>query len=317
MPNRPLFDARWTLVAALAFGVGAGFGPTPAKAQLALPGAVAPSEEGAIAEGVHTGGGQSGATGAKKKRVAHTGGGGADPDAAAGAAVAPKPPSEDMIAGKPLYLDGSRSSIEFTRFAGETRISKLTLMGDRISKSGETCRVEAPAASLKLVQRDGDQGVRRYLVDYPACPFSFDVLDGAVLVSAEHGACSIAASDCRIDPNGLWGQGNAEFDPKNAKDMLSRRARVEKTIRADFKTLYAKNKKDKPLRSLLVREQAGFSARREEICRNYAQEADFGYCALRVTEAHALKLGTELAEGVKRPPDLPLEEPRKKGRIGK
>lgn len=316
MPNRRPFGPCRGRAARLALGVGLGLwlAPALALAQLALPGAVAPSGEGAIAEGVQSGGG---ASGAKKKHVAHTGGG-ADPDAAAGPAVAPKPPSEDTIAGKPLYLDGARSSVEFLRVGGETKISKLTLVGDRISKSGETCRVEAPAAALKLTPRDGDQGLRRYQVDYPACPFSFDVLDGAVLVSTGNGACTIAASDCRIDPNGLWGMGNAEFDPKNAKDMLNRRARVDKTIRADFKALYAKNKKDKPLRSLLVGEEAGFSARREETCRNYAQEADFGYCALRVTEAHALKLGTELAQGIKRPADLPLEEPKKKiRRVGK
>jgi len=313
MPNRCSLGPSRGRVAGLALGLGVGLWLAPALAQLALPGAVAPSGEGAIAEGVQSGGG---APHAKKKRV-HTGGD-SDPDAAAGSAVAPKPPSEDTIAGKPLFLDGARSSVEFLRTGGETKISKLTLVGDRISKSGETCRVEAPAAALKLTPRDGDPGLRRYQLDYPACPFSFDVLEGAVLVSNEKGACIVAASDCRIDPNGLWGMGKAEFDPKNAPDMLSRRARVDKTIRADFKALYAKNKKDKPLRNMLVGEEAGFSARREEICRNYAQEADFGYCALRVTEAHALKLGTELAQGVKRPADLPLEEPKKKiRRVGK
>jgi hypothetical protein len=293
---------------AATLGLLAALAAEPAAAQLALPGAVAPSSEGSVAEGV-----QPGAAVKKKRHV----GGESGADAGAGPAVAPKPPSEDTIAGKPLYLDGTRSAIEFTRAGGDTKIAKLTLVGDRISKSGESCKVEAPAASLKLSVKEGDPGVRRYQVDYAACSFSFDVLDGAVLVMADNGACSITASDCRVDPNGLWGMGNAEFDPKNAKDMLSRRARVEKTVRADFRSLYQRNQKDKSLRSLLVREQAGFSAQREEICRNYTQEADFGYCALRVTEAHALKLGTELAHGVKRPANLAAEEPKKVKRIGR
>jgi len=277
-----------------------------ARAQLALPGAAAPSDAGAVAPEA-----QSEETAVRKRRAAAG-------EGEAGPAVAPKPPSEDSIAEKPLFLDGSRGRMEFQRTAGETRLVKLTLAGDRLSRSGESCSVEAPAAQLKLAPRDGDAGVRRYLVNFTDCPFSLDVLDGAVLVSTEKGACTIAASDCRVDPNGLWGMGGAEFDPKNAKDMLNMRARVEKTVRADFRALYDKNKKDRPLRAYLVREQAGFSSRREEICRNYAQEADFGYCALRVTEARALKLGTEVAKGVKLPAGLAQQEPpAKEKRIGK
>jgi hypothetical protein len=277
-----------------------------ARAQLALPGAAAPSVEGTVAPEA-----QSEETAIRKRRAASG-------DGAAGPAVAPKPPSEDSIAGKPLYLDGNRGALAFERAGGETRLAKLTLAGDRISRSGESCTVEAPAATVKLVPRDGDPGVRRYHVDYADCPFSFDVLDGAVLIAAEKGACSIAAADCRVDPNGLWGMGAAEFDPKNAKEMLNLRARVEKTIHADFRALYDKNKKDRALRAYLVREQAGFSAQRGEICRNYAQEADFGYCALRVTEARALKLGTQLAKGVKLPAGLAQQEPPvKEKRIGR
>ena len=168
-----------------------------------------------------------------------------------------------------------------------------------MSRSGDSCRVDVSETPLKLTPREGDAGLRRYRVEFPACPFSFDVLDGAILVSNEGGACEIKAADCRVDPTGLWGE--KDFDEKRGKQMLDTRARVEKTVRADFRELYVKNKKDKPLRKLLVREQAGFSSRREEICRNYLQEADYGYCALRVTEARALTLGTQLAEGVKRP----------------
>jgi hypothetical protein len=293
--------------AAAGFALAAFLGLYPAaRAQLALPGAAAPANEGAVAPEA-----QSEETAVRKRRAASGEGVG-------GPAVAPKPPSEDSIAGKPLYLDGSRGVLEFERAGGETRLVKLTLAGDRMSRSGESCSVEAPTAKLKLVPRDGDPGLRRYQVDYPDCPFSLDVLDGAVLVSTEKGACSIAASDCRVDPNGLWGMGGAEFDPKNAKEMLNLRARVEKTIHADFRALYDKNKKDRPLRAYLVREQAGFSGKREEICRAYAQEADFGYCALRVTEARALSLGTQLAKGVKLPAGLAQQEPPvKEKRIGR
>jgi hypothetical protein len=295
MSNRWFLRPIWRCAAICAL-LAAATPPDAAKAQLALPGAVAPSTEGSVAEGVTS-------LGPKKKRIGGE-------DGVAGPAIAPKPPGEDSIAGKPLYLDGVRSVAEFQRSGGETRLSRLTLVGDRISRSGETCRVEATEDSLKLTARESQDGLRRYQVQYSACPFSFEVLEGAVLVTKESGACAMIEADCRVDPNGLWGMGESEFDPKTAKDMLSRRARVEKTLRADFRALYEKVNKDKALRRILLEEQAGFSARREEICRNYAQEADFGYCALRVTEAHALKLGTELAKGVKRPADLAAEASR-------
>ncbi|HEY8071478.1 MAG TPA: hypothetical protein VIE47_05875 [Methylocystis sp.] len=280
-----------------------GQGPI-ARAQISLPGAVAPEAEGAVAEGV-----RHPAAKPAHKRAA----GDAEEQAAAGPAIAPKSPTDDAIVGKLLYQDGERSIVEFQRIGGETRLSRLTLTGDRMSRSGDSCRVDVSETPLKLTPREGDAGLRRYRVEFPACPFSFDVLDGAILVSNEGGACEIKAADCRVDPTGLWGE--KDFDEKRGKQMLNTRARVEKTVRADFRELYVKNKKDKPLRKLLVREQAGFSSRREEICRNYLQEADFGYCALRVTEARALTLGTQLAEGIKRPADMPAEEaPRKKGR---
>jgi hypothetical protein len=282
-----------------------GQGPI-ARAQISLPGAVAPEPEGAVAEGVT----HPAAKPARKRARA----GDAEEQAAAGPAIAPKPPTDDAIVGKPLYQDGERSIVEFQRVGGETRLSRLTLTGDRMSRSGDSCRVDVSETPLKLTPREGDSGLRRYRVEVPACPFSFDVLDGAILVSNEGGACEIKAADCRVDPTGLWGE--KDFDEKRGKQMLGTRARVEKTVRADFRELYVKNKKDKPLRKLLVREQAGFSSRREEICRNYVQEADYGYCALRVTEARALTLGTQLAEGIKRPPGLndDDEAPRKKGR---
>lgn len=253
----------------------------PARAQFALPGAIAPAPAGSVAAPAETG----------KSRP--RGQGNVTP-------AAPKLPSEDTIVGRSLYLDGSRSSIELQRQGGVLEIAKLSLSGDRLSRSGETCNIEVAETPLKLQQSEAPSGLRAYAVDFPACPFSFEALDGAILVSNERGACELVKADCRADPNGLWGMGAAEFDPKRANDMLTLRARTEQTMRNGFKALYEKNKNDKALRNELVREQAGFSARREEICRSYVSEAEFGYCALRVTEARALALGTQLAKGAKK-----------------
>lgn len=272
------------------------FSPNLALAQLALPGAVAPAPVGTVDSPTP-----------KKKRVGAPVGEGGD-ESSRGPAIAPKLPSEDTIVGKPLHLDGNRSTIEFSRSGTDLQVAKLTLTGDRMSRSGESCRIEVSGTPLKVTPRESDVGLHRYQVGFPACSFSFDALDGAILVTNEGKACELKEADCRTDPEGLWGVGAAEFDPKTSKDMLGTRARVEKTMRSNFRSLYDRNKGDKPLRKLIVQEQAGFSSVREEICRDYAQEPEYGYCALRVTEARTIGLGNQLAHGVKRPPGLAAAE---------
>ncbi|UZX10728.1 hypothetical protein OGR47_12495 [Methylocystis sp. MJC1] len=260
---------------------------TPAGAQLALPGAVAPTPEGTLTS-----------PGGKPKKKLSSG----EMGQARGPVVMPKAPSEDTIVGKTLQLDGVGSAIEFSRIGSDLEVAKLTLSGDRLSRSGEECRVEIAGMPLKLTRRDSGSGLRRYqLLSLPACPFTLDVLDGAILVTNEGKACEIREADCRADPSGLWGMAETEFDPKKAEDMLGARAKVEKDVRADFRELYERNKKDKLVRSFVVKEQAGFSSWREEVCRSYAKESDFGYCALRLTEARTIALGAQLASGVKLP----------------
>ncbi|WP_424362784.1 hypothetical protein [Methylocystis parvus] len=221
--------------------------------------------------------------------------------AARGPIVMPKAPSEDTIVGKTLKLDGAGSAIEFSRAGTELQVAKLTLSGDRLSRSGEECRVDVAGMPLKLTPQNSGSGLRRYQINFPACPFTLDVLDGAVLVTNEGKACEIKVADCRADPSGLWGMAESEFDPKKAEEMLGARAKVEKNVRADFRELYQRNSKDKLVRNFVVKEQAGFSSWREEVCRNYAKESDFGYCALRLTEARTIVLGAQLAGGVKLP----------------
>jgi len=266
-------------------------GVAPARAQLMLPGAVAPSPQGTVASP-----GQS-----KKRSV------GGEMGAAAGPAIMPKAPAEDAIVGKILKHDGEGSAIEFSRADADLQVAKLTLVGDNLRRSGEACRVEVSGMPLKLTALESDNGLRRYQIGFPACSFTFDVLDGAILVTNEGKACELKEAGCRADPEGLWGMGADEIDPKKGEEMLGSRARVEKTVRSNFRTLYDRNKKEKAIRSFLVKEQAGFSSWREEVCRSYAREPDFGYCALRLTEARAIALGAQLASGVKLPPGVAEE----------
>jgi hypothetical protein len=259
--------------------------PSP-RAQLALPGAVEPTPEGTVASPGKP----------KKKRVSS-----GEMGQSRGAVVMAKAPSEDSILDKTLKLDGSLSAIQFSRPDSELAVEKLTLVGDRLSRSGEECRVEVSGMPMKLTVRESGAGLRRYQIAFPACPFTFDVLDGAILATNEGKACEIKEADCRADPSGLWGMGETDFDPKKADEMLGARAKVEKTVRGNFRALYDRNKKDQALAEFIVREQAGFSSWREEVCRSYAKESEFGYCALRLTEARAIALSAQLAGGVKLP----------------
>jgi hypothetical protein len=261
----------------------------PASAQLALPGAVAPAPEGTVA---------SPAAPRPRKKVSSSG----EMGSARGPIVMPKAPSEDTILGKTLKLDGNGSAIEFSKSGDDLQVAKLTLSGDRRSRSGELCKVDVAGMPLKLTASGSGSGLRRYqLASFPACPFTLDVLDGAILVTNDDKACEIKEADCRADPSGLWGMPETDFDPKKAEEMLGARAKVEKTVRSDFRALYDRNKADKNVRNFVVKEQAGFSSWREEVCRSYAKESDFGYCALRLTEARVIALGAQLAGGVKLP----------------
>ncbi len=253
---------------------------------MALPGAVEPTPEGTVT-----------APARPKKRLSSGGMG-----AARGPVVMPKAPSEDTVLGKTLKLDGNGSSIELARNGSDLQAVKLTLVGDRLSRSGEACKIDISGLPLKLTPSDSGAGLRRYqIASLSACPFTLDVLDGAILVTNDGKACEIKEADCRSDPSGLWGTPETDFDPKKAEEMLGARANVEKTVRSDFRALYDCNSKDKLVRGFVVKEQAGFSSWREEVCRSYAKESDFGYCALRLTEARVIALGAQLAGGVKLP----------------
>ncbi|MGZ9116809.1 MAG: hypothetical protein ACXW3V_07695 [Methylocystis sp.] len=80
-------------------------GIAPARAQLVLPGAVAPTPEGTVASP------------AKKRRV------GGEMGAAAGPAIMPKAPAEDAIVGKIIKRDGEGSAIEFSRAGADLQVA--------------------------------------------------------------------------------------------------------------------------------------------------------------------------------------------------
>jgi hypothetical protein len=220
-----------------------------------------------------------------------------------------RPPSEDAVVGRTLLRNGTTGMLVIERVGKDLRVQKLALTGDQISKPNEHCRVEVSGTPLSLTSEGKPTGLSRYKLALEICPFSFDVLDGAVLASNGGKICEFKAADCQVDPAGLWGPRPGEFGPERIKEFERERAHAETTVRADFRALLAAAGKDKQQTKTLASQQAGFSSEREEKCRTYAGEDVHGFCALRFTEARAIALGAQLA-GVEEVKPKPVQ-PRK------
>ena len=201
-----------------------------------------------------------------------------------------KLPAEEAVIGRDLALNGARGRIEFARSADGLSITRLTLDGDQISKPDDNCRVDVVAGSPIGTKSLGHPlGMNRYQVALEACPFSFDVLDGAILVNPVPQACVMKAADCKVDPAGLWGPRAASLGAERVKEIERGRQRTEATMRDNFRALLARTSGRAAVKTV-ASEQAGFSSARATICRDYAREDVHGFCALRITEARAITL---------------------------
>ena len=274
--HRMRTGAWFRTTARLLVAVGA-FAASAANAQLQLPGAIgggAPHASAPHESGGTTGGGASGAP----------------------PYVPPKPvvieaPGEDSISGHVLSHDGAKGEMTFDKTGSGLSLSKLKLVGGKISKPGQACTVDVPLATpLSLNAAGRPAGAIRYGVPLPACPFNIDILNGAALVTSPGPTCDFPTDDCKVSPGGLWGPHAAEITPKRAKDLEHERVRWETTMRANFRALLKRAGKDRTAVKSVAREQAAFSSEREMTCRDYEQETVHGFCSTQVTEARALAL---------------------------
>jgi len=243
----------------------------PVRAQMVLPGAVAPSPVGAV---------QS-VPGASK----------------------PKPPviinhiaGEEAVVGRPLHLNGRQGTIELIKTTDGLGLAKLLLAGNMISRPGDSCQVDVVSgAPAPLSPRGKPDGVLRFENDMPACSFTLDVLQGAALLKASAEVCTFAAADCKVRPGGMWGPSPASIGPDQINADTRARTGAETSLRASFKSLMERHSNRNETR-VLASEQAGFSSQREEICRDYAGEDKHGFCATRFTEAKVASLRARLGD---------------------
>jgi hypothetical protein len=220
--------------------------------------------------------------------------------------IALKPPSEDSVIGRDLKLNGTRGTLRIER-AGAGLRARVTLQGAKASNPVESCSVNLGKGELLNLASDGKpEGVPRYTLDAPACPIAFDVLDGAVLVSAPAQTCTIQEADCEADPRGLWGPEPGALLPQAAA-LEEARGQADRAVRENYKVL-TQRAGPQGVRPI-VSEQAAFSSDREQTCRSYAREGAHGFCHVRYSEARALALAARL--GLDTSAAAPAPRPRR------
>jgi len=202
-------------------------------------------------------------------------------------------PDAASVVGRPLMLNGSSGLLRLSGSGKTLQIDTLKLVGEGVSDSTQKCEVdivgEKPIEATSVGRPDG---LERYEAGVPACPFAFDVLDGAVLVPAQITACVFKAADCQTSPSGLWGPDPTSMD---AAEVAKRRTAAEKAMGEALHDL-EERAQDNPDAADLLSGQSGFPGQREDQCHAYVKESSIGYCAAVLTEARAAFLESRLAE---------------------
>jgi hypothetical protein len=216
------------------------------------------------------------------------------PAAAPSARKMEKPPADfasptSAVAGRTLRLNGTQGQLIFSERGKDLRIDKLSLAGEVISEPSRKCLIdivgEVPIETKSLGRPDG---LARFEAEVPACVFTFDILEGAVLVPAENAACVFQAADCQASPGGLWGP-DAASPADDSKALAHQRSRAEAAAAHSLHAIQARLK-GRPEADDAVHEDSDWAARQDDICRGYAQEAVSGFCASRMAQARAALL---------------------------
>ena len=258
--------------------VAAALATSAPQAQLMLPGAAPAAREGANGT---------------PARHRTSGGSGKEGKAGAKGAKAGLAPGIANVAGRPLMLNGKSGLLQISGDDKTATIDKLELAGESVSDPSQRCVVdivgEKPILAISAGRPDG---LERFEAGVPACPFVFDVLEGAVLVPSQITACVFKAADCRTSPAGLWGPGGDSLAGE-AASIVKERSEAEKAMAKAVRAIEDRAK-DAPDAVSPARDQNGFAGQRDELCRDYAKESAHGYCALRATQARTALLETRL-----------------------
>ncbi|AMJ62243.1 hypothetical protein AXW83_19810 [Bosea sp. PAMC 26642] len=215
---------------------------------------------------------------------------------------------EEAIIGRPLRRNGGFGEAVFEKTAAGYGL-KLNAEGFQAADLVEPCAISFGETPLPVTPQGRPAGVPRYKLEAPICPIVFDVLDGAILVVEPVQPCVVEAAACRIDPRGLWGP-DARTLTSRAKEIESARVTAEKAVREGYRVLTARA--DAVEQRAIAREQASFSAEREQTCRDFQREGTLGFCGARLTEAKAASIRARL--GGSNPPPKAAAKPKPRPR---
>ena len=193
-----------------------------------------------------------------------------------------------------MLLNGEDGLLQVSGSGKTLQVDKLRLAGEGVSDPSQRCVVDIVGEKpIEATSEGRPDGLERFDVDVPACPFAFDVLDGAVLVPSQITACVFKAADCQTSPGGLWGPDATELE-KDAAAVGSRRTAAENAM---AKALHAIEERaaGSPDAASLLRDQSSFPGARDDACRDYVKESAHGFCAASLTEARAALLDARLA----------------------
>jgi hypothetical protein len=259
--------------------IAAALAASEAGAQLVLPGAAPAAPQGSTAPP------------AKARSAGDAKGAGASAKGVKSGAA----PGVAGIAGRSLMLNGKSGLLQISGDDKTVTIDKLQLAGESVSDSSQRCVVDIVGENpIQATSAGRPDGLERFEADVPACPFAFDVLDGAALAPSQITACVFKAADCQTGPGGLWGPDGASLIGDAAK-FEKERAEADKAMAKTVRAIESRAA-DSPEAADLIRDQNGFAGQRDEMCRDYAKESTHGYCALRFTEARTALLETRLNE---------------------
>lgn len=231
------------------------------------------------------------------------------PQASTGVAV--RAPAETSLIGRELRQNGLHGLINFQRQGETLVITRLVLSGEKISNRREACRVEVEGGPFVAASQARLDGLKRYAIKIPACPFTFVVLDAAILATVSEGAapvqppvstrpdnragntagmCSFTQADCVVHIGGVWGPAGSSISKGEIEQVLKARSAAEKNALANYRALISQASGDRQKIRTIAAEQASFSSKRAEQCSDYDREEIHGFCSARITEARAVTL---------------------------
>jgi hypothetical protein len=200
----------------------------------------------------------------------------------------------DSVVGKTLKLDGRSGALVLNRTGDGFVVDRLLLVGESTADSGAPCTIEVRGEAPLSVNPVGKvDGLAHYVVDFPACPLEFSLVDKGVIVPQQSTACVFQAAACQASPSGLWGPDAASLQA-SAKQIAVDRRRADATLSSDLKTLLKQNKGADA--AAVSSDEEAFASQREDLCRGYDGEAQLGFCSSRLTEARAAALAARIGE---------------------